>query len=78
MITVKIGTNSERKQAIVNPTDTIAQVLEDNDVDIMGCTMHLNGELVLGARLNDTFEEFGVVDGSTALLYAVIKAESAR
>ena len=78
MITVKIGTNNERKQVIVDPNKTILDVLNEEDIDTMGCTMQLNGELILGDRINDTFADFGVRDGSTAMLYAVIKAESAR
>lgn len=78
MITVKIGTNNERKQVIIDPSKSIMQTLIDEDIDTMGCTMQLNGELILGDRINDTFTDFGVRDGSTAMLYAVIKAESAR
>lgn len=78
MINLSIGTNTERKSVIVEPTQTLAEVLADNDVNVNGCALHLNGTLIAGADTEETFKALGVADGSKAMLIAVVKADSAR
>lgn len=78
MIQLTIGTNTERKNVIVEPGDTLADVLEANEVDYSHAALHLNGSLIAGCDTDQTFEELGVQDGKSAMLIAVVKADSAR
>lgn len=77
MISLTIGTNTERKTVIVEPTEVLAEVLADNDVITSSAAIHLNGSLIPGCDLHSTFEELGVEDDTSAMLIAVVKADSA-
>lgn len=77
MIQLTIGTNTKRTNVIVEPQATLTEVLEDNQVDVMGCALHLNGTLIAGVDLEDSLEDLGVRDGTKAMLIAVKKADSA-
>ena len=77
MIRLTIGTNTEKTSVIVQPTDTLADVLTDNNVNTASSAIHLNGSLIPGCDL-ETFEDLGVEDDSEAMLIAVVKADSAR
>lgn len=77
MISLTIGTNTERKTVIVEPTEVLADVLADNDVITSSAAIHLNGSLIPGCDLNSTFEDLGVEDDTSAMLIAVVKADSA-
>ena len=77
MISLTIGTNTERKTVIVEPTEVLAEVLADNDVITSSAAIHLNGSLIPGCDLQCTFEELGVEDDTSAMLIAVVKADSA-
>ena len=77
MINLTIGTNTERKNVIVAPQDVLGDVLEENNVITSSAAIHLNGSLIPGCDLNQTFEELGVEDDSSAMLIAVVKADSA-
>ena len=77
MISLTIGTNTERKTVIVEPTEVLAEVLADNDVITSSAAIHLNGSLIPGCDLPCTFEELGVEDDTSAMLIAVVKADSA-
>lgn len=77
MISLTIGTNTERKTVIVEPTNILADVLADNNVITASAAIHLNGSLIPGCDLHCTFEELGVEDETSAMLIAVVKADSA-
>lgn len=77
MISLTIGTNTERKTVIVEPTEVLADVLANNDVITSSAAIHLNGSLIPGCDLNSTFEDLGVEDDTSAMLIAVVKADSA-
>ena len=77
MISLTIGTNTERKTVVVEPTEVLADVLANNDVITSSAAIHLNGSLIPGCDLNNTFEELGVEDDTSAMLIAVVKADSA-
>lgn len=78
MINLTIGTNTERKTVIVEATDVLAEVLSNNNVMTSSAAIHLNGALIPGCDLSNTFEELGVEDDTSAMLIAVVKADSAR
>ena len=77
MINVTIGTNTERKSVIVEPSEVIADVLRENNVSTANAAIHLNGSLIPGCDLNCSFEELSVADGTDVMLIAVVKADSA-
>lgn len=77
MIRLTIGTNTQRKTVVVEPTETLSDILDSNDVSTVGAALHLNGSLIAGAAVEDTLEELGVPDNSNAMLIAVVKADSA-
>ena len=77
MINLTIGTNTERKTVLVQPTDVLANVLEENNVITTSAAIHLNGSLIPGCDLDQSFEELGVEDDTQAMLIAVVKADSA-
>lgn len=78
MINLTIGTNTERKTVVVEPTDVLGEVLEQNNVNTTSAAIHLNGSLIPGCDLGETFEDLGVEDDTQAMLIAVVKADSAR
>ena len=78
MINLTIGTNTERKNVIVEPTEVIGKVLAANNVNTASAAIHLNGSLIPGCDLDQTFEDLGVEDDTQAMLIAVVKADSAQ
>lgn len=78
MINLKIGTNTQRKDVIVEASETIQDILDANEISTIGCALHLNGTLIAQADTDQTLEELGVKDGTKAMLIAVVKADSAR
>lgn len=78
MINLSIGTNTERKNVMVEPTQTLSEVLSAQGVNVNGCALHLNGSMIAGADTQETFAALGVIDGTKATLIAVIKADSAK
>lgn len=77
MINLTIGTNTERKNVIVEPTEILGDVLTENNVNTASAAIHLNGSLIPGCDLDQSFEELGVEDDTQAMLIAVVKADSA-
>jgi hypothetical protein len=77
MINLTIGTNTERRTVIVEPTETLASVLSANNVITSNAAIHLNGSLIPGCDMQCTFDELGVEDDTEAMLIAVVKADSA-
>lgn len=77
MIRLTIGTNTERKTVLVEPTETLSNILRNNEVNTAGAALHLNGSLIPGAALDDTLEELDILDNTSVSLIAVVKADSA-
>ena len=79
MVQLKIGTNTERKTVIVDADEkSLEEILNENEIQYVGCAMHLNGSLLAGVDLQATLSELGVADNTEAMLIAVKKADSAR
>ena len=78
MINLTIGTNTERKTVIVSPEDVVGEVLAENNVNTTSAAIHLNGALIPGCDLDQSFEDLGVEDDTQAMLIAVVKADSAK
>lgn len=77
MIRLTIGTNTERKTVLVEPTETLHDILVNNEVNTTGAALHLNGSLIPGAAMHDTLEELDILDNTSVSLIAVVKADSA-
>lgn len=77
MINLTIGTNTERKTVIVEASEIVGDVLAENNVNTTSAAIHLNGSLIPGCDLDQSFEELGVEDDTAAMLIAVVKADSA-
>lgn len=73
MIRVLIGTNTNRKTVVIDPSKTIKEVLEENGVDYSTGGIHLDGESIGGAELNRTFAEKGI--NSDCMLISVVNAK---
>ena len=75
MIKVIVGNNVERKSDIVEPTKTLRQVLEANEIDYTRGVMHLDGSSLNPGDLDKTFAEFGITE--KCFLLNVVKADNA-
>lgn len=78
MVNLTIGTNTDRKTVIVESNKTLKDILSNEEINVTGCALHLNGSLIPGADLDQTLTELGIADGGKAMLIAVMKADSAR
>lgn len=76
MIRVTIGTNTNRKAVNVDPNRTIKSVLDENDVNYITGTLHLDGATLQPGEINKTFAEFGITE--SCYLISVVKADNAR
>ena len=75
MIKVIVGNNVERKSDIVEPTKTLRQVLEENEIDYTRGVMHLDGSSLNPGDLDKTFADFGI--NEKCFLLNVVKADTA-
>ena len=75
MIKVFVGNNVERKSDIVEPTKTLRQVLEANEIDYTRGVMHLDGASLEAGDLDKTFADFGITE--KCFLLNVVKADNA-
>lgn len=75
MIKVIVGNNVERKSDIVEPTKTLRQVLEENEIDYTRGVMHLDGSSLNPGDLDKTFTDFGI--NEKCFLLNVVKADNA-
>ncbi len=75
MIKVIVGNNVERKSDIVEPTKTLRQVLEENEIDYTRGVMHLDGSSLNPGDLDKTFADFGISE--KCFLLNVVKADNA-
>ena len=78
MISLTIGTNTERKTVLVEADQPLNEVLAENNVNTVGAALHLNGSLIAGCDTASSLSELGIEDGGKAMLIAVVKADSAK
>ena len=78
MISLTIGTNTERKTVMVEADKPLNEVLQENKISTAGAALHLNGSLIPGCDTDCSLQELGIEDGGKALLIAVVKADSAK
>ena len=77
MIKVKLATTAGKKDVIVSGDKTLNEVLSENSVATAGATISLNMTPLADYQLNETFEALGCTGDKTAMLSAVVKADSA-
>ena len=73
MIKVIIGTNTNRKQITVDPSRTLKEVLEENNIDYSRGGIFLDGLAVGGGELSRSFTEHGVQED--CILTSVVKGD---
>ena len=78
MINLTIGTNTQRTTVIVEQDETLQSILSDNNINVTGTALHLNGTLIAGVDTDKSLVELGIADGTSAVLISVIKADSAQ
>lgn len=75
MIKVVLGTNTSRKTVIVEPNSVVKDVLDNNNVNYMGTTVHMDGIPLTASELHSSFADLGVTD--TVFLVSIIKCDNA-
>lgn len=73
MIRVTVGTNTNYKQVIVDPSTTLKEVLDGQHINYSVGGIHLDGLSVAGGELNKTFAEHGITE--SCFLISVVKAD---
>ena len=73
MIKVTLGTNTNRKAIMIDPSRTIKSILEENNIDYSRGGIHLDGLAIGGEDLNKTFTQHGITED--CMLISVVKAD---
>ena len=73
MIKVILGTNTNRKSVMVDPSRSLKSVLEEHGIDYSTGGIHLDGLAVGGEGLNKSFTDHGIVED--CILIAVVKGD---
>ena len=73
MISVLVGTNTNRRRITVDPSRTIKSVLEEQHIDYSTGGIHLDGLAIGGEGLNKTFAEHGITED--CILISVVKGD---
>ena len=76
-INLTLATTAARTQLLVDGDKTPAQILEENNVATTGATLSLNMRVLTEDQKEESFETLGCKDGESAMLSAVVKADSA-
>ena len=75
MLSVTIGTNTNRIKVSANPDSTPKEVLQENDVDYSTANVHLDGSSLNASEMNTSLNSLGITE--SCMLIAVIKADNA-
>ena len=73
MISVLVGTNTNRRRITVDPSRTIKSVLEEQHIDYSTGGIHLDGLAIGGEGINKTFAEHGITED--CILISVVKGD---
>lgn len=76
MIKLTLGTNTSRKEIIVEETKTVKELLVENDIPLGVGTISLNGVPLTTTEINSTLKQLDVQD--RAFLVSVVKSDNAR
>lgn len=75
MIQVKIVTNTIRKTIAIQPSATIRDVLDNNQVNYSNAPVYLDGAPLQHGEHDKTFQQLGITE--RCILTAVVKTENA-
>lgn len=75
MINVTTGNNLSRTSVIVDSSNTLRSVLEQNNIDYTRGMMHLDGASLQPGDLDKTFDDFGITE--RCYLLNVVKVDNA-
>ena len=75
MVRVTVGTNTSRKNVIVDENTTLRKVLEDNQIDYSRANVNLDGASLNPGDMDKTFATLGITE--TCFLIASIKQDNA-
>lgn len=75
MIRVTVGTNTSRKNVIVDESTTLRKVLEDNEIDYSRANVNLDGASLNPGDMDKSFATLGITE--TCFLIASIKQDNA-
>ena len=75
MLRVTVGTNTSRKNVIVEGNTTLRKVLEDNEIDYSRANVNLDGASLNPGDMDKSFAELGITE--TCFLIASIKQDNA-
>lgn len=79
VISISVGSSTERRTVQVNTNMTPAEVFEQEDITYDGAVVYFNGAPLTYDQLDKPLHEFGLrSEGRTNLLTAIIKADSAH
>lgn len=76
MISITIGTNTARKQVVVDPNSTLRQVLEANGVNTSVGNINIDAKIMTQSDLDRTLTDLGVTSG--AYIISCAKADNAQ
>lgn len=77
MFELKLSYGNTRKSVAAEATDTISKAIRDNEISVQGATIALNGRILDAGSYDKTFADFGVEEGSSAMLSVVVKTAAA-
>ena len=75
IVSVKIGTNLNRKTITVTSDKTIRQLLEENEINYATTTVYLDGDTIKAGDMDKTLNDFNIAD--TCYIIASQKTENA-
>ena len=75
MIQVTIGTNTQRVKKTVDPSVTLREVLDENEINYSTTNLHLDGSSLQPGDLDRSFTQLGIT--GNCFLIAVTKADNA-
>lgn len=78
MVKLTVGTNTNSIEVIVPVTSTLSDAVKESGIVLGNAALHLNGQMIPGASMSNTLEALGVADDTSAMLIAVVKADSAK
>lgn len=78
MFSLRLTTNTERKDINVDENSTPKAVLEENGVSLQGATVSFDGMSIGASDMCKPFADLGADDSGNHMLAVVVKADSAR
>lgn len=75
MVRVTVGTNTSRKNVIVDENTTLRKVLEDNQIDYSRANVNLDGASLNPGDMDKSFAALGITEN--CFLIASIKQDNA-